>query len=96
MEKFIVEFGYDCRGVESIDRVVELEVKDEKDLVEKCLLVEFGGKRNCEEYFLDFYGLSDMESIVEEVISMKDDDIVNNVYMSSEEGFFKVRKKNKS
>jgi len=95
MEKFIVEFGYECRGVEDISKVEELEVKDERDLVEKCLLIEFGEREKCEEYFLDFYGLDDMESIIGEVISMKNEDI-ENVYMSSEEGFFRVRKKGKS
>lgn len=96
MKKVKVFFGSDIFNEMDIDKVVEFEFENEEDLVEKCLLEEFGSEEKCVEYWNDFWECESMEEVVSEVIGIRNNDLEIGEefgYISREERFFKVGKR---
>lgn len=89
MNKVNVEFGYESRGFEIVKKVVEIKYKDERDLVEKCLLEQYGSEMDCIEYWRDFVGFNSMDKIVDDVIKNEKE---FGVFISGEESFFRRSK----
>ena len=96
MKKVKVFFGSDIFNEMDIDKVVEFEFENERDLVEKCLLEEFGSEEKCVEYWKGFWECESMEEVVSEVIGIRNNDLEIGEefgYISREERFFKVGKR---
>ena len=95
MKKVKVFFGSDIFNEMDIDKVVEFEFENERDLVEKCLLEEFGSEKKCVEYWKGFWECGNMEEVVSEVIGIRENDLEIGEefgYISKEERFFKMEK----
>ena len=92
MKKVSVEFGILGRFEEYVDNVVDIEFENEKDFVEKCLLVDFGSEEKCVDYWSRYYNCKSMEEVVELVVDMKKSDLEigeDYGYVSSEDRFFR-------
>jgi hypothetical protein len=94
MKNVIVEFGCESRNVIFIDKEVGIEYSNERDFIRKCLIVEFGSEEECISYWNEFCGFENMEEVVNEIIEIREIDLNlgNDLgYVSSEEGFFKIK-----
>jgi hypothetical protein len=93
VEVIIEEVGVGNIGYEKKREVIEY--KDEKDLINKCLLVEFGSEESILKYWNEWYGGIEsveevVDMVVEEVECMRENEDWDGSYGLKEDVFFRV------
>ena len=97
MKKVIVEFGFESRGGEFVVSEKEMEFENERDFIKECLLEEFDSEVECIEFWKGYCNVSNinnMEDVVDEIVFLKrfDESVGGEFgYLSSEEGFFRIK-----
>jgi hypothetical protein len=99
--KIKIKSGYECRGSEFENGYKEFEVEkfDLKEVLKKCLVLEFGSEENCVEYWSGggYNGIKKgegMNEIVKYILEINESDKKNEYWegewMMSEESFVKI------